>query len=44
MDLRQIGYYLYMEEQEKKENTSNKQLPLYGITREEKEEPEEEEE
>lgn len=33
-----------MEEQEKEENTNNKQFPLYGITREEKEEPEEEEE
>lgn len=44
MDLMQIGYYLYMEEQEKEENFKNKQYLFSGITREEKEEPEEEEE
>ena len=43
MDLMQIGYYLYMEEQEREENLNTKQYPLYDITREEKEEPEEEE-
>ena len=44
MDLMQIGYYLYMEEQEKEENFKNKQYLFSGITREEKEESEEEEE
>ena len=44
MDLRQIGYYLYMEEQEREENLNAKPYPLYDITREEKEEPEEKEE